>query len=209
MQGISPRYIQDKISNALVSHQAQLEKAINPFMVMNELEGGLSHHSLITDEELKKEYKELLAVVREEYEDIIKGEVQKAISADEDAIRRLAANYIESVRAYTQHERVRNRYTMILKIEKDHQRFRQIVKGRIRDDLRKFLTKGELIGKEGKHLISIPVRGIELPHFRYGDNSGGVGAGDGKEGDTSAKANPAAGKGQGGTEPASTSWKWI
>ena len=111
MQGISPRYIQDKISNALVSHQAQLEKAINPFMVMNELEGGLSHHSLITDEELKKEYKELLAVVREEYEDIIKGEVQKAISADEDAIRRLAANYIESVRAYTQHERVRNRYT--------------------------------------------------------------------------------------------------
>ena len=111
MQGISPRYIQDKISNALVSHQAQLEKAINPFMVMNELEGGLSHHSLITDEELKKEYKELLAVVREEYEDIIKGEVQKAISADEDAIRRLATNYIESVRAYTQHERVRNRYT--------------------------------------------------------------------------------------------------
>src|SRR6195952_1941433 len=111
MQGISPRYIQDKISNALVSHQAQLEKAINPFMVMNELEGGLSHHSLITDEELKKEYKEILAVVREEYEDLLKGEVQRAISADEDAIKRLATNYIESVRAYTQHERVRNRYT--------------------------------------------------------------------------------------------------
>src|SRR6266480_5635214 len=111
MQGISPRYIQDKISNALVSHQAQLEKAINPFMVMNELEEGLSHHSLITDEELKKEYKELLAVVREEYEDILKAEVQRAISADEDAIKRLAANYIENVRAYTQHERVRNRYT--------------------------------------------------------------------------------------------------
>jgi serine protein kinase len=111
MQGISPRYIQDKISNALVSHQAQLDKSINPFMVMNELEGGLSHHSLISDEELKKEYKELLAVVREEYEDILKGEVQRAISADEDAIKRLAANYIENVRAYTQHERVRNRYT--------------------------------------------------------------------------------------------------
>jgi serine protein kinase len=40
MQGISPRYIQDKISNALVSHQAQIDKSINPFMVMNELEGG-------------------------------------------------------------------------------------------------------------------------------------------------------------------------
>src|SRR6202453_2527158 len=86
---------------------------------------------------------------------------------------------------------------MILKIEKDHQRFRQIVKGRIRDDLRKFLTKGELIGKEGKHLISIPLRGIELPHFRYGDNSAGVGAGDGKEGDVVGKGN----KLSGGTEP--------
>ena len=111
MQGISPRYIQDKVSNALVSHQAQMEKMINPFMVMNELEGGLSHHSLITDEELKKEYKELLAVVREEYEDILKAEVQRAISADEDAVKRLCANYVENVRAYTQHERVRNRYT--------------------------------------------------------------------------------------------------
>ena len=111
MQGISPRYIQDKISNSLVSDQAIQEKGINPFMVMNELEGGLSHHSLISDEELKKHYKELLSVVREEYEDILKAEVQRAISADEDAIKRLAANYIENVRAYTQREKVRNKYT--------------------------------------------------------------------------------------------------
>ncbi len=111
MQGISPRYIQDKISNSLVSEQAHMDRGINPFMVMNELESGLSHHSLITDEEQKKRYKELLTVVREEYEDILKNEVQRAISADEDAIRRLCANYIENVRAYTQHEKVRNKYT--------------------------------------------------------------------------------------------------
>ncbi|GMV24800.1 MAG: hypothetical protein AMXMBFR58_08310 [Phycisphaerae bacterium] len=111
MNGISPRYIQDKISNALVSRQAIEEKTINPFMVLNELEGGLSHHSLINDENTRKRYRELLAVVKEEYEDIIKGEVQRAISADEDAIRRLCANYIENVRAYTQKERVKNRYT--------------------------------------------------------------------------------------------------
>ncbi len=73
---------------------------------------------------------------------------------------------------------------MALHIEKDHQRFRHIVKGKIREDLRKFLTRGELLGKEGKHLISIPIRGIDVPHFRYGDNSdGGVGQGDGKPGD--------------------------
>ncbi len=111
MQGISPRYIQDKLSNALVSDQAIQEKCINPFMVMNELEGGLSHHSLITDEELKTRFREMLGLVREEYEDILKSEVQRAISADEDAISRLCSNYIESVRAYTQHEKVRNKYT--------------------------------------------------------------------------------------------------
>lgn len=111
MQGISPRYIQDKVSNSLVSDQAIQDKGINPFMVLNELETGLSHHSLIADEELKKQYKELLNLVREEYEDILKAEVQRAISADEDAIKRLAANYIENVRAYTQREKVRNKYT--------------------------------------------------------------------------------------------------
>ncbi|MEM1010793.1 MAG: DUF444 family protein [Planctomycetota bacterium] len=72
---------------------------------------------------------------------------------------------------------------MVLSIDKDHQRFRQIVKGKIRDDLRKFISKGELIGKEGKDLISIPVHQVELPNFRYGDNSGGVGMGDGEPGD--------------------------
>jgi uncharacterized sporulation protein YeaH/YhbH (DUF444 family) len=67
-----------------------------------------------------------------------------------------------------------------MKIRKDHQRFRQIVKGKIRQDLRKFLTRGELLGREGKKIISIPVRGIDIPHFRYGDNSdAGVGEGDG------------------------------
>ncbi len=111
LQGISPRYIQDKVSNGLVSDQAIQENCINPFMIMNELESGLSHHSLITDEEQKTRYRELLGVVREEYEDTLKSEVQRAISADEDAIARLCSNYIENVRAYTQHEKVRNKYT--------------------------------------------------------------------------------------------------
>ncbi|MBK8268889.1 MAG: DUF444 family protein [Planctomycetes bacterium] len=88
---------------------------------------------------------------------------------------------------------------MALKIEKDHQRFRQIVKGKIRDDLRKFLTRGELLGREGQKTISIPVRGIELPHFRYGDNNdGGVGAGEGKAGDQ--LDSNEGDKGSGGTE---------
>ncbi len=74
---------------------------------------------------------------------------------------------------------------MVLPINNDHQRFRKIVKGKIREDLRKFLSRDELIGREGKKFISIPVHGIESPYFRYGDNDdGGVGKGDGQPGDT-------------------------
>ncbi|MBI2569915.1 MAG: serine protein kinase [Candidatus Schekmanbacteria bacterium] len=109
MEGISPRYIQDKISNALVSDEN--EGCINPFMVLNELGEGLRHHSLITSEDQKKTYRDLLAVVRAEYEDIVKNEVQRAISADEEAIRKLCSNYVDNVKAYTQKEKVRNRYT--------------------------------------------------------------------------------------------------
>jgi serine protein kinase len=109
MTGISPRYIQDKISNALVAHP--VESCVNPFMVMHELEAGLRHHSLITSQEQLQHCKELLAVVKEEYEDIVKNEVQRAIAADEDALTRLCSNYIDNVKAYTQREKVRNRYT--------------------------------------------------------------------------------------------------
>jgi serine protein kinase len=109
MNGISPRYIQDKISNCLVSEVE--EGCVNPFMVMRELEGGLRHHSLIANDEVREDYRHLLAVVREEFEDIVKNEVQRAISGDEDALQRLCANYIDNIKAYTQREKVRNKYT--------------------------------------------------------------------------------------------------
>src|SRR5204862_8022034 len=97
MDGISPRYIQDKISNALVSDRG--EGCVNPFMVMNELESGLRHHSLITNDEQRKSFAMLLGLVKQEYEDIVKNEVQRAISADEEAIAKLCANYIDNIKA--------------------------------------------------------------------------------------------------------------
>ena len=108
MEGISPRYVQDKISNILVSSTST---SVNPFMLMNEIDSGLKHHSLIASDELRKRYRELISIVKEEYEDIVKNEVQRAITADEDAIQRLCANYIDNVKAYTQRERVRNKFT--------------------------------------------------------------------------------------------------
>jgi len=109
MLGLSARYIQDKLSNALVSDQSRT--CVNPFLLMRELESGLKHHSLITSEDQRKRYRELLAVVRGEYDEIVKNEVQRAITADEAAIKRLSANYIDNIKAYTQKQKVRNPYT--------------------------------------------------------------------------------------------------
>ena len=109
MEGISPRYVQDKISNALVNDAG--EGTINPFMVLNELDKGLRHHSLITNDEQRKRFAEIIGLVKREYEDIVKNEVQRAISADEDAVQKLAANYVDNLKAFTLREKVKNKYT--------------------------------------------------------------------------------------------------
>jgi serine protein kinase len=50
-------------------------------------------------------------VAKEEYAETTKNEVQRAICADEEAIKRLCANYIDNIKAYTQKEKVKNKYT--------------------------------------------------------------------------------------------------
>jgi uncharacterized sporulation protein YeaH/YhbH (DUF444 family) len=86
---------------------------------------------------------------------------------------------------------------MVSKIEQDHQRFRQIVRGRIREDLRKFLSKDELIAREGQRYVSVPIQDIDIPTFRYGDNSGGVGMGEGEEGQGVGKGDNTGGEEEG------------
>ncbi len=139
LSGISPRYIQDKLSNALVKNAES--GCLNPFMVFNELESGLKHHALINAPELVDEYREMLATVRQEYEDTVKNDVLKAISVDEQAIQTLCGNYIDNVKAYTQKEKVRNKYSN--KLEEADERFMRSVEEKIdipesrKDDFRR------------------------------------------------------------------------
>lgn len=73
---------------------------------------------------------------------------------------------------------------MVLQIEEDVNRFKKIIKGKIKENLRKYISHGQMIGKKGKDLVSIPVPQIDLPRFRYGDpEKSGVASGDGEEGD--------------------------
>src|SRR5437763_12233370 len=72
---------------------------------------------------------------------------------------------------------------MSQRIERDHQRFRKLVRGKVKSNLSKYISRGELIGKKGNDLVSIPLPQIDLPQFRYGKKgSGGVGQGEGEPG---------------------------
>ena len=83
------------------------------------------------------------------------------------------------------------------KIEQDLQRFRKIVRGKVKSNLSKYISRGEMIGKKGNDLVSIPLPQIEIPQFRFGNKGGGgVGQGDGQVGQP-ISGQPQPGKGAG------------
>lgn len=87
------------------------------------------------------------------------------------------------------------------RIKQDYRRFRQIVRGKIRRNLKQYISNGQLIGKQGKDKVTIPLPQIELPRFKFSQQSGGgVGQGDGKPGDSlgSGDGEPGAGQGEAG-----------
>jgi uncharacterized sporulation protein YeaH/YhbH (DUF444 family) len=92
---------------------------------------------------------------------------------------------------------------MSLKVDQDHSRFRSIVRWKIRQNLRRYISQGELIGRKGKDLVSIPLPQIDIPRFVYGDRQkGGVGQGSGDVGDgVGGDADSEDGAGQAGKDP--------
>ena len=91
---------------------------------------------------------------------------------------------------------------MATSIERQRSRFKEILKGHVRRDLRKYIVHGEMIGRRGKDLISIPVPQIDLPHFRFGKAGEGVGQGNGEEGDSlGSTGQPGDGGGGAGDQP--------
>ncbi|MFK8137813.1 MAG: DUF444 family protein [Bdellovibrionales bacterium] len=69
-------------------------------------------------------------------------------------------------------------------IKQDHSRFKDIVKGKIKENFKKYISHGEMIGKREKEFVKIPVPKIDIPRFKYGPkDQGGVGQGEGQPGD--------------------------
>ena len=92
---------------------------------------------------------------------------------------------------------------MSQKIDLDHGRFRQIIRGKIKQNLRKYISQGEMIAKKGKDTVAIPLPSVDIPHFKHGDKQqGGVGQGSGEVGDSLGQdGEEQPGAGQAGDRP--------
>ncbi|MEI6791046.1 MAG: DUF444 family protein, partial [Myxococcaceae bacterium] len=64
---------------------------------------------------------------------------------------------------------------MSLRIYNDHSRFKDIIRGRIKKNLKEYIKNGDFISKQGNEKITVSLPQIELPRFRFGSNNqGGV-----------------------------------
>lgn len=72
----------------------------------------------------------------------------------------------------------------------DRRRHRQLVEKSIKDNLADIISEESIIGQSKNKKVKIPIKGIKEYQFIYGDNSSGVGSGDGsqKKGDRIGKA---------------------
>jgi serine protein kinase len=105
--GVSPRYVIDMISKALVN---DVEGCINPYRVLAMLEDNLPYHPGI-DENRIEEYREYIELVKEELSAICQEEVRRVISHDPDELRQVGQKYLDHVMAYLNDEKVEDPYT--------------------------------------------------------------------------------------------------
>jgi sporulation protein YhbH len=92
---------------------------------------------------------------------------------------------------------------MSQKIDLDQRRFRQIIRGKIKENLRKYISHGEMIARKGKDTVAIPLPQVDIPRFRHGGKQqGGVGQGDGEVGDVVGQGEEQpGGQGEAGDRP--------
>ncbi len=101
MSGVDPRYVINRIASAIIQKGENHEKAcINALDVLRSLKDGLDQHPSITKDE-KDRLLNLIALARQEYDEVAKREVQKAfVYAYEESAKNLLSNYLDNVEAF-------------------------------------------------------------------------------------------------------------
>ena len=97
MDGISPRYVINRLSTALVKDGVT---CINPLDALRAMRDGLEQHTSFTAEQ-NEEVLNLISLARQEYDDFAKREVQRAfVYAFEESAQTLLDNYLDNVEAF-------------------------------------------------------------------------------------------------------------
>jgi serine protein kinase len=122
MDGISPRYVINRLSNALIK---QNTTCINPIDALRALRDGLDQHTSITREE-RERYLNLISEARKEYDDMARKEVQRAfVYSYEESARTILNNYLDNVEAFCNKTKLRDPITDE-EMEPDEQLMRSI-----------------------------------------------------------------------------------
>ncbi len=108
MDGISPRYIINRLSNALIKDNV---KFISPIDALRAIKDGFDQHTGISHDQ-KDRYLNLISLARREYDEIAKREVQKAfVYSFEEMARGLCNNYLDNVESYCNKEKMKDPIT--------------------------------------------------------------------------------------------------
>ena len=108
MDGISPRYIINRLSSALVRDGIT---CINPIDALRAIKDGFEQHTGISSDQ-RERYLNMISLARKEYDEIAKIEVQRAfVYSFEEMARTLCNNYLDNVEAYCNKERIKDPIT--------------------------------------------------------------------------------------------------
>src|SRR5438105_6898157 len=122
MDGISPRYIINRLSGALVRDGIT---CINPIDALRAIKDGFEQHTGISHDQ-RDRYLNLISAARKEFDEIAKVEVQRAfVYSFEEMARTICNNYLDNVEAYCNKERMKDPITEE-EIEPDEQLMRSI-----------------------------------------------------------------------------------
>ena len=103
MDGISPRFIINRISTSLIRPDT---RCVNPIDVLRALKEGVEQQSQFKQSE-RERFANLIAEARREYDEIARTDVQKAffVSFEKEALT-LLDNYLDNVEAYLDHTKL-------------------------------------------------------------------------------------------------------
>ena len=122
MDGISPRYIINRLSSALVRDGVT---CINPIDALRAIKDGFEQHTGISPDQ-RERYLNLISAARKEYDELAKIEVQRAfVYSFEEMARTMCNNYLDNVEAYCNKERIKDPITEE-EIDPDEQLMRSI-----------------------------------------------------------------------------------